>query len=105
MSASAQEIVELAQEELGLVVAGRFTELADVHARRDRAIAALPPGGPDDETRPLLEYALALQTQVGAMLDRAQGETTAELLRLARGRRAASGYAATTSHAAPLKRR
>jgi hypothetical protein len=104
VTAPAQQLVELAQEELGLVVAGRFTDLADVHARRDRALADLPPGGPDADARPLLEYALALQTQVGAILDRAQGETTAELIRLARGRRAASGYAASAGHPAALKR-
>lgn len=92
MSAVAERIAALAQEELGLVVSGRWHELAELHARRDEALAAMP-DHVTAEDRPVLERALELQRQVEGLIERARAETSAELGRLDRGRTAARGYA------------
>ena len=104
MSAVAERLAALAEEELGLVVAGRWDELAGLHARRDEALADLPPEiAPDD--RPLLERALQIQVEVQGLIERAHGDLAAELGRVHRGREAARGYAAATGRPLALNHR
>jgi len=97
MSAVAQLLADLADEELALVAAERYDDLQDLHRRRDAALAALPPGSPAPEDRPLLEHALAVQMQVTRHLERARDEVHGELQRLSHRRVAARGYAAVAS--------
>jgi hypothetical protein len=94
MSSVAQLLADLADEELGLVAAERYDDLPDLHRRRDEALAALPPGPPSPEDRPLLEHALAVQMQVTRHLEGAREEVRGELQRLSHRRTAARGYAA-----------
>jgi hypothetical protein len=83
-------LVELAEQELEHVRAGRLEPLPAIARRRSEAMAALGPA-PD---RALLERALALQGEVSAALKLALAGTARELGRLGRGRRAVRGYAA-----------
>jgi len=94
MSAVAQLLADLADEELALVAAERYDDLQDLHRRRDEALAALPPGQPSPEDRPLLEHALAVQMQVTRHLEHARDDVRDELQRLSHRRTAARGYAA-----------
>jgi hypothetical protein len=97
MGAIAQQLADLADEELGLVAAERYDELPDLHRRRDAALAALPSGPPSPEDRPLLEHALAVQMQITAQIERARDQVHGELQRLSHRREAARGYAAVAS--------
>jgi hypothetical protein len=87
---AARTLVELAEEELAHVRAGRLDALESIARRRDAAMAALGPA-PD---RVLLERALTLQGEVTAALQLALAGAERELTRLGRGRRALRGYAA-----------
>ena len=75
-------------------IAGGSVRTPELHRRRDAALAALPPGLPSPDDRPLLEHALAVQMQVTAHLERARDEVRNELQRLSHRRQAARGYAA-----------
>jgi hypothetical protein len=97
MGAIAQQLADLADEELGLVAAERYDELPDLHRRRDAALAALPSGPPSPEDRPLLEHALAVQMEISAHLERARDQVRDELQRVSHRRTAARGYASAAS--------
>jgi hypothetical protein len=88
-------LVALGREEHGLVTDGRWEDLADLNARRDRVIAALPPTAPPEAMDDLRE-AVRLQALSAAALRAGLAETGAELRRLGSSRTAVSGYAAGT---------
>ena len=93
-------LVALGREEHALVTDGRWDDLADLNARRDRVIAALPAVAPADCLDDLRE-AMRLQALSAAALRTGLAETGAELRRLGGARTAVSGYAAGTGVAAP----
>jgi hypothetical protein len=88
-------LVVLGREEHSLVTDGRWEDLADLNARRDRLIAALPASAPAESMDDLRE-AVRLQALSAAALRSAIAETGAELRRLGSSRTAVSGYAAGT---------
>jgi hypothetical protein len=88
----AERLVALAQEELGLLAAGRVDELAELQDRRDAALDALPAELSDAE-RATLDQARLLQEQVTALLDKAVAQAASDLARLDRGQSAVRGYA------------
>ena len=92
MTDPVRAIADLAEEELGLVATGRFSELAALHERRDAALAALP-ATPSAAEREVLARAHQVQVQVAALLERALAETSAEVSRVDRGQAAIRGYA------------
>ena len=85
-------MADLAEEELGLVATGRYDALAELHARRDDALGALP-ATPSDDEREVLLRAHQVQVQVAALLEKAMAQTAADLGRLERGKTALRGYA------------
>lgn len=87
----AAELLQLAALELELVGAGRGHELADLHDRRDAAIARLPEELPGD-TVATLRLALGVQRQAAVALAGALAEHGRELNAVDRGRTAARGY-------------
>lgn len=87
----AAELLALAELELELVTAGRATDLADLHDRRDAALAQLP-GELAPGTRDTLRLALGVQRQAAVTLAGALAEGGRELASLDRGRTAARGY-------------
>jgi len=93
-------LVALGREEHGLVTDGRWEDLADLNARRDRLIAALPAAAPPEALGDLRE-AVRLQALSAAALRQGIAETGAELRRLDTSRTAVSGYAAGTGVPAP----
>jgi hypothetical protein len=93
-------LVALGREEHGLVTDGRWEDLADLNARRDRLIAALPAAAPPEAMSDLREAA-RLQALSAAALRAGIAETGAELRRLGTSRTAVSGYAAGTGVPAP----
>ena len=92
MNPAIAALTALAEEELGLIAAGRTEELADLHARRDAAIAALPMDLSPAE-RQDLRALHDLHRQVTALLERARDEVAARLGRLDHGKAALRGYA------------
>jgi hypothetical protein len=92
VSAAAQRLADLAEEELGLVATGRIDELVLLHERRDAALAALP-AQPTDAERQILLAAHHVQVQVAALLERSLAETSLEVAKLDRGQTAIRGYA------------
>jgi hypothetical protein len=88
-------LVALGREEHGLVTDGRWDELADLNARRDRLLAALPASAPPEALGDLRE-AVRLQALSAAALRQGIAETGAELRRLGSSRTAVAGYAAGT---------
>jgi len=86
------ELAALAEEELGLLAAGRTGALAELQERRSVALAALPEQLSADERKALSEVYL-LQEQVAALLERAMAATAVELNRINRGQTALRGYA------------
>jgi hypothetical protein len=89
------QLAALAEEELGLVAAGRFDEIADVQVRRDGVLAQLPDRVTDPaETRALAD-AHALQIQVTALLEQATADLSRRLNRIDRGRGTVQAYAAS----------
>ncbi len=88
----AERLVALAQEELGLLAAGRVDELAELQDRRDAALDALP-AELSDTDRATLDQARLLQEQVTALLDKAVAQAASDLARLDRGQSAVRGYA------------
>jgi hypothetical protein len=95
-------LVALGREEHGLVTDGRWEDLADLHARRERVIAALPASAPPEALADLRE-AVRLQALSAAALRQGLSETGAELRRLGTSRTAVAGYAAGTGGRAPLR--
>jgi hypothetical protein len=93
-------LVALGREEHGLVTDGRWDDLADLNARRQRVLAALPPTAPPEALDDLREAA-RLQALCAAALRQGLADTGAELRRLRTSRTAVSGYAAGTGVAAP----
>jgi hypothetical protein len=92
-------LVALGREEHSLVTDGRWEDLAELNARRDRLIAALPASAPPEAMSDLRE-AVRLQALSAAALRAGIAETGAELRRLGTSRTAVSGYAAGTGVAA-----
>jgi hypothetical protein len=86
-------LVALGREEHGLVTDGRWEDLADLNARRDRVIAALPASAPPEALADLREAA-RLQALSAAALRQGLNETGTELRRLGASRTAVAGYAA-----------
>jgi hypothetical protein len=93
-------LVALGREEHGLVTDGRWEDLAELNARRDRVLAALPAAAPAEAMDHLREAA-RLQALSAAALRLGIAETGAELRTLGTSRTAASGYAAGTGIPAP----
>jgi hypothetical protein len=93
-------LVALGREEHSLVTDGRWEDLADLNARRDRLIAALPAAAPPEALDDLREAA-RLQALSAAALRAGMAETGTELRRLGTSRTAVSGYAAGTGVLAP----
>jgi hypothetical protein len=90
-------LVALAEEELGLLAAGRVEELSDLHDRREAVLAGLP-AQLDEADRAALGQAHALQQQVNALLKQALAQAAADLAKLDRGQTAVRGYANSLKH-------
>jgi hypothetical protein len=88
-------LVALGREEHALVTDGRWDDLADLNARRERLLAALPAVAPAEALADLREAA-RLQALSAAALGQGIAETGTELRRLGTSRTAVAGYAATT---------
>ncbi|MCW3002227.1 MAG: hypothetical protein JWQ20_1525 [Conexibacter sp.] len=88
-------LAALAREEHALVTDERFDDLAELHERRDRLMAALPPTAPPEALDDLREAA-RLQALVTAALREARDATSVELRRLRDTRAGVQGYAAGT---------
>ena len=95
----AQALADLAEEELGLIAAGRIDEIAELQTRRDDLLARLPELVVDPTDRDALARAHELQAQVTALLERATNEMAARLARLDRGRTSVRAYATSLKHA------
>ena len=93
----ARALVALAEEELGLLAAGRIDELSDLYDRRDAVLAALP-AQLDETDAAALGQAYALQQQVNVLLKQAVDQAAAELAKLNRGQTAVRGYANSLKH-------
>ena len=89
------QLAALAEEELGLLAAGRFDEIADVQVRRDEVLAQLPALVTDPAETKALADAHALQIQVTALLEQATADMSRRLNRLERGRGTVQAYAAS----------
>src|ERR1700742_4309553 len=86
-------LVALGREEHALVTDGRWDDLADVNARRERLIAALPASAPQEALGDLRE-AVRLQALSAAALRQGIAEVGTELRRAGTSRTAAAGYVA-----------
>jgi hypothetical protein len=95
----AQELVDLAHEELGLLAAGRTDELAALQGRRDDALARLDVTDLSPDERGALVQAHALQVQITALLEKATYEAAGRLARLDRGRKGVRAYASSLKRA------
>ncbi|HEY6759735.1 MAG TPA: hypothetical protein VI318_09600 [Baekduia sp.] len=84
-------LVALGREEHALVTDGRWDDLADVNARRERLIAALPACAPQEALGDLRE-AVRLQALSAAALRQGIAEVGTELRRTDTSRTAAAGY-------------
>ena len=93
----ARALVALAEEELGLLAAGRIDELSDLYDRREAVLAGLP-AQLDETDRAALGQAYALQQQVNVLLKQAVDQAAAELAKLNRGQTAVRGYANSLKH-------
>ena len=95
----AQQLVSLAEEELGLIASGRIDDVLAVHERRDALLAELPELVTDPDDREALARAHAMQVQVTALLERATNEVAARLNHIDRGRASVQAYAASLKRA------
>ena len=95
----AQALAALAEEELGLIAAGRIEDLVGTQARRDELLATLPAVVADAEDREALARAHEIQVQITALLERATNEMAARLARLDHGRTSVRAYATSLKHA------
>jgi hypothetical protein len=93
----AKTLVALAEEELGLLAAGRVDELADLYDRREAVLAALP-AQLDEDDRAALGQAHLLQEQVTALLQKAVAQAATDLAQLDRGQTAVRGCANSLKH-------
>jgi hypothetical protein len=93
-------LVVLGREEHALVTDGRWDDLADLNARRERLIAALPPAAPAEALDDLRE-AVRLQALSAAVLRQGIAETASRLRQVGTTRTAVAGYAAGTGAPAP----
>jgi hypothetical protein len=100
MSGMFSALVVLGREEHSLVTDGRWEDLADLNARRERVLAALPASAPADAMDDLREAA-RLQALSAAALRHGIAETGAQLRALGTSRTAVAGYAAGTGARAP----
>jgi hypothetical protein len=94
-------LVALGREEHALVTDGRWDDLADLNARRDRLIAALPASAPQEALGDLRE-AVRLQALSAAALRQGIAEVGTELRRTGTSRTAAAGYVVGTGAPRPL---
>jgi hypothetical protein len=92
MSDPADALLALAEAERRLAAEGRVAELAELHAERDRALAALP-ARPEPHQVAVLRQALALQGEVADLLRATRDAVAAELARVDQGRETLRGYA------------
>ncbi|MCW2985993.1 MAG: hypothetical protein JWR63_3563 [Conexibacter sp.] len=88
-------LVALGREEHALVTDGRWDDLADLNARRERVLAALPAAAPAEALEDLREAA-RLQALSAAAMRQGMAETAAELRQVGTSRTGAAGYAAGT---------
>jgi hypothetical protein len=88
-------LVVLGREEHALATDGRWEDLADLNARRDRVLAALPATAPAEALGDLREAA-RLQALSAAALHQSMVEVGAELRRVGTTRTGVAGYAAGT---------
>ena len=95
----ADALAELAEQELGLIAAGRIDEIADLQARRDELLARLPEIVVDPADRDALARAHEMQVQVTALLERSANEMAARIARLDHGRTSVRAYATSLKHA------
>jgi hypothetical protein len=94
------EVLALGRQEHALCTDGRWEDLSELNARRERLIAALPAAAPD-WALPTLREAARLQALSEAVLRQGLADTRAEMSAL-RGRRAAvAGYSVGTGIVAP----
>ena len=93
----ARALVALAEEELGLLAAGRVDEISDLHDRRDAVLATLP-AQLDETDAAALAQAHALQQQINGLLKQAVAQAATELAKLNRGQTAVRGYANSLKH-------
>ena len=93
----------LGREEHALVTDGRWEDLADLNARRERVLAALPASAPAEAMDDLREAA-RLQALSAAVLRQGIAETGTELRRLGTSRTAVAGYAAGTGAVSRARR-
>lgn len=89
------QLAALAEEELGLLAAGRFDEISLVQLRRDELLAQLPALVTDPAEAKALASAHALQVQVTALLEQATADMARRLNRIDRGRDTIRAYAAS----------
>ena len=101
MSDPADAVLELAWAERRLAAEGRIDELAELHAERDRALAALP-ARPEPHQVAALQRAVAVQDEVAELLRATRDAVAAELLRVDHGRATLRGYTPAGSEAAPV---
>jgi hypothetical protein len=92
MSGLFSALVALGREEHALVTDGRWDDLAELNARREQLIAALPAAAPADALDDLREAA-RLQALSAAALRQNIAETGAELRQVSTTRTAVAGYA------------
>jgi hypothetical protein len=92
VSDAVRHLADLAEEEIGLIAAGRTDALADLQERRAVALAALP-GELSPADRAELGRVHQLHVQITSLLQAAVTETAAHLARLDRGHTALRGYA------------
>ena len=95
----AQALAALAEEELGLIAAGRIEDLTETQARRDELLATLPDVVVDPDDRDALARAHEIQVQITALLERAANEMAARIARLDHGRTSVKAYATSLKHA------
>ena len=89
------QLAALAEEELGLLAAGRFDEIITVQARRDEVLAQLPVLVTEPDEVKALANAHALQIQVTALLEQATADMARRLNHIGRGRDTVKAYAAS----------
>jgi hypothetical protein len=100
MTDPAEALLELAWAERRAAAEGRLDELPELHAERDRLLAALP-ARPAPHQVPSLQRALAVQGEVAELLRTTRDAVAAELARVDQGRATLRGYAAAGVEAGP----
>ncbi|HEV2813324.1 MAG TPA: flagellar protein FliT [Solirubrobacteraceae bacterium] len=101
MSDPADALLELAWAERRLAAEGRLDELAELHAERDRLVAALPLR-PAPQQVPVLQRALAVQGEVADLLRATRDAVAAELQRVDHGRATLRAYTPAGAETQPV---